>query len=118
MILLDAENLRASRPGRVLFDNISVTVNTGDRLGVVGVNGCGKSTLLRLLSGQDDPEGGVVRRGRNARIGVLPQIPQLPAGSVRDACGGTWQGDAMLDKSLMNPPTISTLMQLLFLKSG
>ena len=98
MILIDAEGLRASRPGRALFSDVSVTVSTGDRLGVVGLNGCGKSTLLRLLSGQDDPEAGVVRRGRNARIGVLPQIPQLPAGSVRDACGGTWQGDAMLDK--------------------
>jgi ATP-binding cassette subfamily F protein uup len=98
MILIDAEGLRASRPGRALFNDVSVTVSTGDRLGVVGLNGCGKSTLLRLLSGEDDPEAGVVRRGRNARIGVLPQIPKLPAGTVRDAVGGTWQGDAMLDK--------------------
>ena len=98
MILIDAEGLRASRPGRPLFNDVSVTVSTGDRLGVVGLNGCGKSTLLRLLSGEDEPEAGVVRRGRNARIGVLPQIPKLPAGTVRDACGGTWQGDAMLDK--------------------
>jgi ATP-binding cassette subfamily F protein uup len=98
VILIDAENLRASRPGRVLFDNISVTVHTGDRLGVVGLNGCGKSTLLRILSGDIDPEAGVVRRGRNAHIGILPQIPLLPQGSVRDAIGQTWQAEAMLDK--------------------
>ena len=98
MILIDADGLTATRPGRALFTNVSVTVSTGDRLGVVGLNGCGKSTLLRLLSGESDPEVGVVRRGRGARIGVLPQIPQLPAGTVRDAVGGSWQGEAMLDK--------------------
>jgi ABC transport system ATP-binding/permease protein len=98
VILLDAENLRASRPGRVLFDNISITVNTGDRLGVVGLNGCGKSTLLRILAGEIEPEAGVVRRGRNARIGILPQIPQLAQGSIRDAVGDDWQTESMLDK--------------------
>ena len=98
MILIDAEGLTASRPGRALFTNVSVTVSTGDRLGVVGLNGCGKSTLLRILSGETEPDAGVVRRGRNARIGVLPQLPVLPKGTVRDAVGGGWQGEAMLDK--------------------
>jgi ATP-binding cassette subfamily F protein uup len=98
VILLDAENLRASRPGRVLFDNISITVSTGDRLGVVGLNGCGKSTLLRILSGESEPEAGVVRRGRGARIGVLPQIPVLPVGTISHAVGTSWQVEAMLDK--------------------
>lgn len=98
MILIDAEGLTASRPGRALFTNVSVTVSTGDRLGVVGLNGCGKSTLLRILSGENEPDAGVVRRGRNARIGVLPQLPVLPPGTVRDAVGGGWQGEAMLDK--------------------
>lgn len=98
MILIDAEGLTASRPGRALFTNVSVTVSTGDRLGVVGLNGCGKSTLLRILAGEIEPDAGVVRRGRNARIGVLPQIPHLRPGTVRDAVGGGWQGEAMLDK--------------------
>ena len=98
MILLDAEGLKASRPGRPLFSDISITLSTGDRLGVVGLNGCGKSTLFRILSGELEPDAGVVRRGRNARIGVLPQIPVLPEGTVRDAVGGGWQGEAMLDK--------------------
>jgi ATP-binding cassette subfamily F protein uup len=81
-----------------LFADVSLTLSTGDRLGVVGLNGCGKSTLFRLLSGENEPEKGVVRRGRGARIGVLPQLPVLPEGTVRDAVGGGWQGEAMLDK--------------------
>jgi ATP-binding cassette subfamily F protein uup len=98
MILIDAEGLKASRPGRPLFEDVSITLSTGDRLGVVGLNGCGKSTLFRILSGELRPDAGVVRTGRGARIGVLPQLPVLPLGTVRDAVGGGWQGEAMLDK--------------------
>ncbi len=98
MILIDAEGLKASRPGRPLFEDVSITLSTGDRLGVVGLNGCGKSTLFRILSGELRPDAGVVRTGRGARIGVLPQLPVLPNGTVRDAVGGGWQGEAMLDK--------------------
>jgi ATP-binding cassette subfamily F protein uup len=81
-----------------LFEDVSITLSTGDRLGVVGLNGCGKSTLFRILSGELRPDAGVVRTGRGARIGVLPQLPVLPNGTVRDAVGGGWQGEAMLDK--------------------
>jgi ATP-binding cassette subfamily F protein uup len=81
-----------------LFEDVSITLSTGDRLGVVGLNGCGKSTLFRILSGELRPDAGVVRTGRGARIGVLPQLPVLPLGTVRDAVGGGWQGEAMLDK--------------------
>lgn len=98
MILLDAEGLSASRPGKPLFTHVSLTVSTGDRLGVVGLNGCGKSTLLRILAGDSEPDAGVVRRGRNARIGFLPQLPVLPSGTVREAVGAQWQGESMLHK--------------------
>ena len=109
MILIDAQGLRASRPNRPLFDDVSLTVSDGDRIGVVGLNGCGKSTLLRIISGDLDPEAGVVRRGRGARIGVLAQQPVLPPGTVRDAVSHGWRGEAMLDRlgmsGLLNSPT-------------
>jgi ATP-binding cassette subfamily F protein uup len=98
VILIDAHGLRASRPNRPLFDDVSLTLSDGDRIGVVGLNGCGKSTLLRMMSGDLEPEAGVVRRGRGARIGVLAQLPVLPAGSVRNAVGHGWRGEAMLDR--------------------
>jgi ATP-binding cassette subfamily F protein uup len=98
VILIDAQGLKASRPNRPLFDNISLTLSDGDRIGVVGLNGCGKSTLLRILSGDYSPDSGVVRYGRGARIGMLAQQPVLPKGSVRDAVGEDWRGEAMLDR--------------------
>ena len=104
MILIDAEHLSASRPDRPLFSDLSVTVSTGDRLGVVGINGCGKSTLLRMLARTLEPEAvggepaGTVRWGRGARVGVLDQHPRLAATTVREAAGGTWQAEAMLER--------------------
>ncbi len=103
MILIDAQGLRATRPDRPLFTDLSLTLSDGDRMGVVGLNGCGKSTLLNMLSGEREPEAGVVRRGRGARIGTLGQLPVLPRGTVRSVvCDGLdgqeWQGLAMLDR--------------------
>ena len=103
MILIDAQGLRASRPNRPLFSDLSLTLSDGDRIGVVGLNGAGKSTLLTMMSGDREPEAGIVRRGRNARVGALAQLPVLPEGTVRAAaCHGLdrheWQGEAMLSR--------------------
>ncbi|HEY4376704.1 MAG TPA: ABC-F family ATP-binding cassette domain-containing protein [Acidimicrobiales bacterium] len=104
MILLDALGLAASRPGRALFADVSVTLSTGDRLGVVGLNGSGKSTLLRMLAGTAAPEAGTVRRGRGARVVMLDQADDLPPGSVRAAVAPEhdpdrgWEVDAVLDR--------------------
>ncbi|HQY16261.1 MAG: ABC-F family ATP-binding cassette domain-containing protein [Ilumatobacteraceae bacterium] len=98
MILIDAAGLKASRPNRPLFDDVSLTLSDGDRVGVVGINGCGKSTLLRFLGREATPEAGEVRWGRGARVGFLTQQPILPDGSVRDAVGAGWEGEAMLDR--------------------
>jgi ATP-binding cassette subfamily F protein uup len=103
MILIDAERLAASRPNRPLFGDVSVTIADGDRLGVVGLNGSGKSTLLRMLAGELRPETGEVRRGRGVRVGFLAQNPALPVGTVRDAVGAGWRGEAMLDRLGMTP---------------
>ncbi len=98
MILVDLERVAARRPDRPLFEDLSVTVASGDRIGVVGRNGSGKSTLLRLLAGVDAPEEGAVRRGRNVRIALLGQHPALPPGTVRAAVGEGWEAAAILDR--------------------
>jgi ATP-binding cassette subfamily F protein uup len=104
MILLDATGLAASRPGRQLFSDVSLTLSTGDRLGLVGINGTGKSTLLRVLVGKADPEAGSVRPGRGTRVVMLDQTDALPAGTVHEAVAPgshperEWEVDAVLDR--------------------
>ncbi len=103
MILVDVDDVAASRPGRPLFDDLSFTLSTGDRVAVVGLNGAGKTTLLRVVAGDEQPERGTVRRGRDVRIGVLGQRPDLPAGTVRAAVGEGWEAAAVLDRLGMGP---------------
>ncbi|MEO7836257.1 MAG: ABC-F family ATP-binding cassette domain-containing protein [Acidimicrobiales bacterium] len=98
MILVDCERVATRRPDRPLFQNLSVTLRTGDRLGVVGRNGTGKSTLLRVLAGAEEPEQGAARRSRDVRVGFLAQRPQLPSGDVRSAVGLHWEAAAILER--------------------
>ena len=103
MILVDAQGIAASRPGKPLFDQLSVTVSSGDRLGVLGVNGCGKSTLLRMLAGTTEPEAGRVLRGRDLVVSVLDQQGALPDGTalaaVEEVAGdASWEAAAVLDR--------------------
>jgi ABC transport system ATP-binding/permease protein len=98
VILVDAQDLAVSRPGKPLFADLSLTISSGDRLAVVGINGGGKSTLLGVLAGTIEPEAGVVRRGRGARVVTLDQMAVLPDGTVRAAVGGGWEGAAVLDR--------------------
>ena len=98
MILVDASGVTVSRPGKPLFEDLSVTVSSADRLGVVGINGCGKSTLLKVLAGAREPELGTVRRGRGSRVSMLDQDAPLPPGSVADAVGHGWEAASILDR--------------------
>ncbi|MFT3971825.1 MAG: ABC-F family ATP-binding cassette domain-containing protein [Micropruina sp.] len=87
--LLGAEALHLEYPTRVVFDSVTLGVNEGDRIGVVGRNGDGKSSLLRLLAGRLEPDGGWVRRRGDVRIGMLTQEDALPTGiTVRNAIVG------------------------------
>jgi ATP-binding cassette subfamily F protein uup len=98
VILVDADNVAIRHGDRTLFEDLSVTVATGDRLGVVGLNGTGKSTLLALLADELQPDKGEVRRGRNVRTATLSQRPQVGGPLVRDALDGSWQSEAVLDR--------------------
>ncbi|HEX4086737.1 MAG TPA: ATP-binding cassette domain-containing protein [Chthoniobacteraceae bacterium] len=65
--------------GRTLFEDASLQVNRGDRVGLVGPNGAGKSTLFSLILGEASPDEGKVSLDRSASIGFLPQ-ESAPAG--------------------------------------
>ena len=86
--LLNLENVTAHVPGdasRVLLDAVSLGVERGDRIGVVGLNGGGKSTLLEVITGERPVDGGRVSRVGGLRLAHLAQRDRFPAGStVRD----------------------------------
>jgi len=65
--------------GRILFEDASLQVNRGDRMGLVGPNGAGKSTLFSLILGEASPDEGKVAVEKSATIGFLPQ-EHAPAG--------------------------------------
>lgn len=82
--LLGAHSLHVALPDRVLLDSITLGIEEGDRVGVVGRNGDGKSTLLSLLAGTRDPDEGRVTVRGGVRVGVLDQRDDASAGvSVR-----------------------------------
>ncbi|SOX53766.1 ABC transporter ATP-binding protein, partial [Mycobacterium ahvazicum] len=78
--LLGAEAVHLEYPTQVVFDSISLGVNDGARIGIVGRNGDGKSSLLRLLSGQLTPNSGRVTQRSGLRVGALSQADTLDPG--------------------------------------
>ena len=84
---LQAEGLTKSFGERVLFENLSLAVGEGQRIGLIAKNGTGKTTLLNILAGKEDYEAGRITRRRDLKIAYLEQDPKLPAGkTVLDAC--------------------------------
>ncbi|MFC7376810.1 ABC-F family ATP-binding cassette domain-containing protein [Brachybacterium sp. GCM10030268] len=71
--LLGTQSLHVALPDRILLENVTVGIDEGDRIGVVGRNGDGKSTLLRLLARLQEPDSGRVTVRGGTRVGVLSQ---------------------------------------------
>ena len=100
--LLGAEALHVEYPTRVVFDRVTLGVDEGDRIGIVGRNGDGKSTLLRILAGAQEPDSGQVTRRGGTTVGVLSQSddldPDLPVGVtiVGERAEHEWAGDARI----------------------
>lgn len=97
--LLGAEALHLEYPTKVVFDSVSLGVNEGDRIGIVGRNGDGKSSLLGMLAGRREPDSGRVTVRGGVRIGVLDQADTLSddltigAAVVGDTPEHEWAGD-------------------------
>ncbi len=79
MNLVSVEGVAHRFAERAVLDGVSFGIDEGDRVGVIGLNGSGKSTLLRVLAGVLAPDAGRVVWGRNVRVHLLPQDPDLPA---------------------------------------
>jgi ATP-binding cassette subfamily F protein uup len=78
MALLTLNGIHVTIGDRHLLQGVSLVVNEGERIGLLGPNGCGKSTLLRILAGELVPDAGDRTVRRDLRLGYLAQEPVLP----------------------------------------
>lgn len=98
--MLGCEKVKVEFPTKDVFDSVSLGVNEGDRIGIVGRNGDGKSTLLALLAGVLEPDEGRVLKNGSVHVGILKQIDDLdPQDTVGHAIVGEmpeyeWAADA------------------------
>lgn len=77
MQILSVLNLTKHYGEKTLFHDVSFSLRSEDRIGIVGVNGSGKTTLLKMLVGDEPPDGGKIERNPKATIAFLPQNPQM-----------------------------------------
>lgn len=80
MIVLSAQNVAKAFGAHAVLRDVSLTLQQGDRLGLVGVNGCGKTTLMRILAGLDAADSGEISLARGTRIGYLAQQDMVSSG--------------------------------------
>ena len=84
--LVNIETASVTHGVRTVLDRVSLGVQIGDRIGVLGLNGSGKTTLLRLLAGLDTPDSGRVSSARGTSVAFVSQHSELPAqATVRQA---------------------------------
>ncbi|WP_069986762.1 ABC-F family ATP-binding cassette domain-containing protein [Massilioclostridium coli] len=82
MVLLTLDQITKSYTEKKLLNQISFTLNEGDKVGVIGINGTGKSTLLKIVAGIEQPDQGKVVKSNSVRIGYLPQNPVFTPGNT------------------------------------
>ena len=75
MNILNVEKVSKTYGEKELFNNISLGINSGDKIGLIGVNGTGKSTLLKIIAGVEEPDEGQVVKGRGIELAYLAQTP-------------------------------------------
>jgi ATP-binding cassette subfamily F protein uup len=81
-ILVNAHQLKKAYASRALFDSITFSIESGERVGLIGPNGAGKSTLLKILAGEVSPDEGTLSLQRGLRVGYLAQVPSFKPGST------------------------------------
>ena len=81
MIILSAQSIAKSFGVNAVLKDVSLTLEQGERMGLVGVNGCGKSTLMRIIAGLDAPDSGEIALSRGVRVGYLAQQDMATGGS-------------------------------------
>lgn len=93
MNILNIEHISKIFGEKQIFDDASVGVQSGDKIGIVGINGTGKSTLLRMAVGLEEPDEGQIIRQKGVKMAYMPQNPEFPEGATVSAYAFTGNPD-------------------------
>lgn len=77
MNVLNIEHIHKIYGEKVIFDDVSLGIHQGDKIGIIGVNGTGKTTLLKIIAGLEETDEGEIIRGNGIRVSYLPQNPEF-----------------------------------------
>ncbi|MFR4031393.1 MAG: ABC-F family ATP-binding cassette domain-containing protein [Anaerostipes sp.] len=78
MNILNIEHISKIYGEKVIFDDVSLGIHSGDKIGVIGVNGTGKTTLLKIIAKINEPDKGQIICGNGIHVSYLPQNPEFP----------------------------------------
>lgn len=84
MNYLNSENLSKDLGERILFQDLDLSINKGDKIALVANNGTGKSSLLKILAQVEQPDNGIVRLRKGIRSAYLPQEPKFDDGTIQE----------------------------------
>ncbi len=112
-LVLEAISIGQSFGGQRLINDFSLTIERGDKIGIIGSNGCGKTTFLNILLGKLPPETGSVRLGQNLQIAYFDQLREQlnPNASVAD---NVMEGSTTIEINGEKKHIISYLQDFLF----
>ncbi|MDD5897901.1 MAG: ATP-binding cassette domain-containing protein, partial [Clostridia bacterium] len=77
MILISVQEITKGFGAHEVLKGVSFSLQKGEKMGLVGVNGCGKTTLMRIITGEVEPDGGMIHKNRDLRIGYLAQVDDI-----------------------------------------
>ncbi len=85
MSLIRFEQVTKSFGGDPILEGVNLRIEEGEKIGLIGRNGTGKTTLFRLITGELEPDAGVIERMRRARVAYLAQMPAIaPSSTIFD----------------------------------